>query len=147
LSGWANVAIEKHCLSFPVLTLYTFFISRSNFPPTFFCAHFEFYLHTNFRYKIIQRPYAMLKPCTSHWSSDRFREFGMFRRNHLVYVLPKKATLPLPKTRAFRTSESENFGLWKHFGLGLSVFVCLRIYTVKKSTFHKTIPKFQLFLS
>jgi hypothetical protein len=41
--------------------------------------------------------------------------------------------------RAFRTSESESeiFGLWKPFGLGLSVFVCLRIYTVKKSTFHK----------
>jgi hypothetical protein len=34
-----------------------------------------------------------------------------------------------------------------HFGLGLSLFVCLRIYTVKKSTFHKKIPKFQFFLS
>jgi hypothetical protein len=48
-------------------------------------------------------------------------------------------------TRAFRTSESEseNFGLWKPFGLGLSVFFCLRIYTLKKSTFHKKNPKFQ----
>jgi hypothetical protein len=45
--------------------------------------------------------------------------------------------------RAFRTSESESadfsevrgLGLWKHFGLGLglSVFVCLRIYTVNIS--------------
>jgi hypothetical protein len=51
-------------------------------------------------------------------------------------------------SRAFRTSESEskNFGLWKPFGLGLSVFVSLRIYTVKKSTFHKKNPKFQFFL-
>jgi hypothetical protein len=43
-------------------------------------------------------------------------------------------------------SESENFGLWKPVGLGLSsVFVCLRIYTLNKSTFHKKYPKFQFF--
>jgi hypothetical protein len=51
-------------------------------------------------------------------------------------------------TRAFRTSksesESENVGLWKPFGLRLSVFVSLRIYTAKKSTFHKKNPKSEI---
>jgi hypothetical protein len=53
--------------------------------------------------------------------------------------------------RAFRTSESADFsedhwlGLWNHFGLGLSEFSCLRIYTVKKSTFHKKNPKILIF--
>jgi hypothetical protein len=41
-------------------------------------------------------------------------------------------------SRAFRTSESESESAgFQPFGLGLSVFVSLRIYTVKKSTFHK----------
>jgi hypothetical protein len=82
-----------------------------------------------------------------HWwnGSNFFRRFeakryvlgGFTNKSHVQHMKAELFGRPSPR------SESENFGLWKPFGLGISVFVNLRIYTVNKSTFHKKFPKFQ----
>jgi hypothetical protein len=76
------------------------------------------------------------------WDNRKHRVF----ESQLILRQPELFGRPSPSPQTSLKSESENFGLWRPFGLGLSVFVCLRIYTVKKSTFHKKIPKFQFFL-